>query len=76
LTLDGLNSVLIEFAYEIDSLGGNPICNKIENTILSSICRLNRIDEPQLGMIPITFTLYMSCKLIEIKIKILVKQII
>jgi len=69
--LEGLNSVFVKFAHEIDSLGGNPICKRIENSILSSICHLNGTDEPQPGMISITFTLYMWCKLIEFKFKLL-----
>jgi len=64
--MEDLNNVMINFAYEIDSLKGNPICDKIEIAILSSICRSNRTKELQPGMISITFTLYMSCKLNKI----------
>jgi len=43
--------------YEIGSLGGNPICNKIENPVLSSTCLMNPLYQALPGMIYIIFIL-------------------
>jgi len=49
--------------------------DKIENMVLTSICRSNETDEPRPGMISITLH-YIHVMQVELKLKYWMKQIV